>query len=411
MKRLFCSLAATVSLLGAAEDLSTFLEAAASGDLAASYGAQARSAEQAYRSLRSSYLPRIDAGANATWLDKTGDIDVKESYTAYAKASVTLFDGFRRERRLDEKAALAQAGTADYDAFRKELSLRVVQTYFEAMGLHADLDAQQQRHRRLAEELGRQQRFFEAGLATREELERFRAALAASDYEIASLGYRVAEQEALLFNLTGIRPTRLLPSRFEPPRDVRTAEPDSVLAMRRRAEALDASAQQSTAAYYPSLELEDSYAFYRYEGEPAAFPIERADRQNRLVLRLSMTLFDFASASRQKEAVLSQKLSLDRQIAYESRRAGSELDLAQRAIEQAQVQIRAAERAFEAAVQTLDAVEKKYRARIVDYVAYLDALHAHTEAASRRERALNALQTAYATYYYHAGYDPKEYLR
>lgn len=54
---------------------------------------------------------------------------------------------------------------------------------------------------------------------------------------------------------------------------------------------------------------------------------------------------------------------------------------------------------------------KKYEARIVDYVTYLDALHTLTDATNQLSRAKRTLYYAYAAYYFYAGLDPKEFVR
>jgi outer membrane protein len=411
MKKTLLLLLSGTMLLWGAEDLKMLLDATDQNELVGAYASQARSARLTHDAVRASYLPRIDLGANASFLDETGDIDVKESYTAYAKASVTLFDGFRRENMLDEKAALARSSDAELEGFRKDLALQVARSYFELMNLQGDIDAQMQRRNQLREQLERQKRFLEARIATDEEVERIRAAVANADYEIASLRYRAEEEKARLFNLSGIAITEPAPSRFVPPAYGETTEPDAIAAMRHQAAALQAAAQQSVASYYPNLSLEDSYSYYHYSGVPSAIPIERAEKQNRLMVLFSMNLVDFSAASKQREALLAEQLALEHRIAYESKRADTNVRLAVRSVERARALIQAAEQSLAASGKTLEAVTKKYRARVVDYVKYLDALYEHTDAIAQHNRARNTLQNAYAQYYYHAGYDLKEFLK
>ncbi len=410
MRRLLMLLA-LAPLLWSAEDLKSLLEAADRNDLVAAYEAQYRAAESSREAARSSYLPRIDLGANAVLLDKTGTIDVRESYTAYAKAGFTLFDGFRRENLLEELAAKSRSSRAELSGFRKELALQVTQTYFELLNLRGDIDAQRQQRRQLTEQLERQERFLAARIATEEEVERIRAAVANADYRIASLRYQAESLASQLQTLTGIEVSEPLPGSFIPPEPGETTEPDAIRAMRYDAEALDASAKQRTASYYPTLAVEDTYSYYEYDGASTAFPIERLDRQNRLVVNLSMNLIDFSAGSREKEAVMAQKLALEHRIAHEAKRSDANVRLALKAIERALSMVAAAEQALSASAKTLETVSRKYRARLVDYVTYLDALTQHTDATAQFNRAGNTLQGAYAQYYFDAGYDPKEFLR
>ena len=66
---------------------------------------------------------------------------------------------------------------------------------------------------------------------------------------------------------------------------------------------------------------------------------------------------------------------------------------------------------MKASNRTFEIIDKKYKARIVDYVKYLDALTQKTEAQAQFNRAMGALKISYARYYYFAGHDVKEYIK
>jgi outer membrane protein len=411
VKRYISALLLSSSLLLAGEDLKMLLDAAHQNDLVEAYVQQTRSARLEYRSARSSYLPRVDLGASATLVDEKGSIDVGETYNAYAKASLTLFDGFKRENILDEKRSRIHASESDLEAYRKSLSLEVAQNYFNLLNLYGDIDAQLQNRKQLQEQLRRQERFLEARIVTAEEVERIKAALANADYQIEQLRYSAEALEYALHTLTGIVIDELLPSRIAEPGSLKTSEPDAIRALRYQAQATGYSAKQSNPAFYPTISVEDTYGFYEYRDEPTGFPIDRAEKQNRFMAVLSLNLLDFSSASEREQALMAQKNALESQIAYEQKRADADVQLSRKAITRAKALIAAAELALSASQKTYDAVEKKYNARIVDYVKFLDALYQKTDALAQYNRAKNTLQSAYAHYYYHAGYDLKEYVQ
>jgi outer membrane protein len=406
----------SVLLLGSAllfggEDLKMLLDSAHQNDLVDAYVQQTESARLDYRSAKSSYLPRVDLGASAVFVDEKGSIDVGETYNAYAKASLTLFDGFKRENTFKEKRSLIHASESDLDAYRKSLSLQVAQNYFNLLNLYGDIDAQLQNRKQLQEQLKRQERFLEARIVTAEEVERIKAALANADYQIEQLRYSAEELEYALHTLTGIEIDGLLPSRIAEPGFLETSELDAIRVLRYQAEATAYAAKQSNPAFYPTISVEDTYGFYEYRDEPTGFPIDRAEKQNRFMAVLSLNLLDFSSASEREQALMAQKNALESQIAFERKRADADLQLSIKAIARAKALIAAAELALSASQKTYDAVEKKYNARIVDYVKFLDALYQKTDALAQYNRAKNTLQSAYAQYYYHAGYDLKEYVQ
>jgi outer membrane protein TolC len=404
-------LLATTLLLLNAQDLKSLLEASSKNELIQAREQQARSADLTYDATKAAYLPRVDLGATATHLDETGDFDVGETYTAYAKASLTLFDGFKRENLLHEKRQLAASEYADLESFKKSLSLQITQVYYELLNIYGDIDAQKQRRIQLEEELVRQERFFEARIATDEEVERIKAALANADFTIEQLQYNAKSLLSDLVTMTGTPVRQLDKSHFRNPayKDIR--EPDAIKAMRLRADALESGAKQSASGYYPTLHIEDTYTHYDYRDANPLLSVERAEKQNRLMAVASMTLFDFSAASKQKEALMAQKYALDKQIVYEHKRTEADINLAKQAIERSKAQIAAAELSLSASEKAFETVKKKYAARVVDYVNYLDALFQKTDALAQLNRAKNTLQLAYAQFYFAAGHDLKEYVK
>lgn len=399
------------TMLFASQELSLLIEAAHKNELVDVYVQQKNVASLNRESLKSSYLPRVDLGASANIVDEQGSIDVGQTYTAYAKASVVVFDGFRRENALDEARSRIDGSDSDLKGYKKALSLQVTQAYFNLLNVYSDIEAQEQSRKQLEEELKRQKRFFEARIVTEEEVERIHAALANTEYEIVTLQYSGDELESQLQTLTGIEIDKLEESHLEVPAFEIRDELDSITSLRHRSQATAYAAEQSTASYYPSLSVEDTYSFYDYNDIPGGFPIERVDQQNRLMIVANMNIIDFSSASKQKQSIMAQKQALDSQIAYEQKLSDANIILAKKAIARTKVLREAANRSLSASQKTFDAIEKKYQAKIVDYVKYLDALYQQRDAHAQFNRAKNAQQLAYAQYYYYSGFDIKEYIR
>lgn len=409
--RTFLILSMVSTMLYATQELTRLIEAAHANELVDVYVQQSRVTSLSRESLKSSYLPRVDLGASANIVDEKGTIDVGQTYSAYAKASIMLFDGFKRENALDEYRSRIEKSEADLRGYKKALSLQVTQAYFDLLNVYSDIDAQEQSRKQLEEELKRQQRFFEARIVTQEEVERIHAALANARYEIVTLQYRADELASQLQTLTGIEISKLEGTQLMVPEFEEREELDSIASLRHQSRATAYAAEQSTASYYPSLSVEDTYSFYDYEDISTAFPIDRVDKQNRLMVIASMNILDFSSASKQRESILAQKQALDSQIAYEQKLSDANIVLAKKAIARTKVLLEAAQQSMSASQKTFDAIEKKYQAKIVDYVKYLDALYQQRDAQAQYNRAKNAQQLAYAQYYYYSGFDIKEFIR
>lgn len=410
MKSIFLTMAISC-MLYAQEGLLILIESAHQNELVDIYKQNQKTAELNLDSLRSSYLPRIDIGARGVFVDETGSIDVGQTYTAFAEANVVLFDGFKRENANDELKQRAYASETDLNAYKKKLSLQIAQYYYRLLNIQSDIEAQEQNKKLLQQELVRQKRFLDVRIVTEEDVERINAALANADYQIAQLNYDTDELKAFLQTLTGIEIDSLIRSELQAPDYSHVEEFDSIKVLRHQSSAMYYAAEQSTSSYLPSVTLNDTYSFYDYDDEPSSFPIDRADQQNRLTLNLKMNLVDFSAGSKQKEALMAQKMAIDSKIAYENKLSKNNIELSKKAIERSKLLIHAAELALSASEKTFNSIEKKYHANVVDYVKYLDALYQKSNAQAQFNTARNALQLAYAQYFYYAGFDIKEFIK
>ncbi len=411
MKKLLILLIGAGSAAMAAQTLSQLIESAQQNDLVRAYVQRETSAALNRDALRAGYMPRIDLGGSAGFVDEKGTMDVGETYVGYAKASVVVFDGFKRENALDELRERMAARSFDLSGYKKSVALEVTQAYFNLQSVRGDIAAQEQSKKQLEEELSRQKRFLEAHIVTDEAVARIEAALANAAYDIAELRYREDELMATLKMLSGVNVEGVEPATLRLPHEEAPIENDAIAALRHNALATRYAAEQQNAHYYPTLMVEDTYSFYDYQNYTDTFPIERVDKQNRLQVVATMNLFDFFSASKAKESVMAQKYALDAQIAYESKRVDTNIALSRKGIARAEALMEAAEAALRASERTFETVEKKYHANIVDYVKYLDALYQKSKAQAQYTRAQNAMQLAYALYIYHAGFDIKEYVK
>ncbi|MEA3373700.1 MAG: TolC family protein [Campylobacterota bacterium] len=411
MKTLLFLLLFTITLLQA-YDLKSLIEAGQQNELVQAYVNRHHASQKEYDATKSSYYPRIDLGASASKVNEKNPFEPGEVYAAFAKANFVILDGFRRENILDEKAALTKSSEFDLSGFKKALSLQITELYFGLQNVKADINALEQKKKQLAEQLSRLEKFYSVGIATEDDVERIKAALANSDYEIVSLRYQEDTLVSKLSLLTGLQIDELKPGSIKEPSNEQVNEMDSIRARSLQSDAMKYKAEQIDAAYYPSIILEDTYGFYEYGDDdlPPSVGI-RADEQNKIMLMLSMNLVDFSAASEQKQVVLLHQKALENQLTYDRKSAAADLALAIQGIRRAKSLIEAAKLSKSASDKTFDVVEKKYKARVVDYVKYLDALFQKTQAHSQYNRAVNTLDIAYANYYYYAGYDPKEFVK
>ena len=410
MKRLLLVPFLSLSVWGS--DLSTLIEQAQQNELIEVYKEKLNASDQTYRSVKSSYYPKLDLGAAAHFTSPKGPMDAGQLYNVNAEASVVLLDGFKRENILDEKNSLKRSSSYDLSQIKKQVSMEVATHYFNLKTIQADIAALRQKREQLQEQLKRQEKFFRAKLTTEDNVERIRAAVANTDYEIESQLYSRDEVVAKLYTLTNVIVDEVDESSIKEPVSGQKEEMDALRSLASQAEALRYKAEQSDSSNYPTIVLSDRYGYTEYKDDNLeAFGFERVNSQNVLMLNLSMNLWDFSAASEQRQAVMAEHNALKAELAYKQKESNADLKLAERAIERSKKLLEAALLSQSASERTFAVVDKKYQVRVVDYVKYLDALTQKIEAQAQYNRALGALEISYARYYYYAGFDVKEYVR
>jgi len=409
MKSIIILFSLSLSML--ANNLTQLIDQAHNNELVQVYKSKITSADHSYKASKSAYLPKISIGASGSFFSPVDSMGAGQVYNAYAQASLVLLDGFKRENLLDEQKTIKKSRQYDLSQVKKEISLQVSSLYFKMQITQADIKSLEQSKKQLQEQLKQQQKFFEAKLTTEDNVARIEAAVANTEYKIEETKYLYDEYTALLQTLTNQQITTLQVQQIKEPLEVQARQMDSLKSLKSQADSIAFKAQQMDSSNYPTIVLSDKYSFSKYEDDNLNFPgVKRLDTQNVLALSLSMNLFDFGSASKQKQAILSEQNALLSQIAYKTKEVNAALELSLRAIDRSKKLLYASELSQDASVRTFEIVEKKYKARVVDYVKYLDALSNKIEAQAQYNRAQGTLQISYAQYYYNAGLDIKEYI-
>jgi len=395
--------------------LPTLLERAQSNELVEVYKAKLNAASLTYDATKSSYYPRIDIGASGQLFSPKDSLGAGQVYNAYAEGSLVLMDGFKRENILDEKSRRRMASHYDLQQIKKDISLQVASLYFNLLIVQADIDALAQTREQLVEQLRQQRQFYEAALTTEDNVARMEAALANLDYSVEVKRYEYDESVAKLYTLTNVLVDKVDGAEIVAPDFGETQELDTLRSMASTAEAVRFQAEQMDSSYYPTIVLSDRFGYTDYVDdnfESSGLPgLERINTQNILMLHLKMNLIDFSAASERKEGVLAEYEALKSELAYKRKETSADLRLAKRAIARSKTLLKASELSMKASNRTFEIIDKKYKARVVDYVKYLDALSQKTESQAQFNRAMGALKISYARYYYYAGYDVKEFIK
>jgi outer membrane protein TolC len=394
-----------------ADSLKSLLEyASQNSDLVVSKTLSQKAKASEVESRESAYFPTIDAGAFYQSLDERTPLQAGDVYSGYAKVSFDIYDGGKKSALLLQSENEYKASSFDFESTKKSLSLQIVQDFFNIKSLEATLASREEAKKSLKEQLTRVQRFFQAKVATKDDVDRLQAAYDTNVYEMESIKFQILSAKRSLELKVGKNIQTLDKSEFKDFAKHEIELIDSVKSMMAQKDALVAGAESLDSIYYPQLKIEDTYSVYGYERSDALHP-EGVDNQNKLLLSLNMRLFDYGSVAKSKQAIMINSQAINTQVSYFKKEQAMRYDLALRAIETNNIKIKSAKSALVAATSAFKTISKKYDAGIVDNIVYLDALSSQTEAKALHEKSLNDLQIAYAAYYYYAGKNIEEFLQ
>ncbi len=361
-------------------------------------------------SQKSAYYPTVDLGAYYQRLDEKSPFMPGETYSGYAKVGVDIYDGGKKSSLVEQKQNELKSSSFDTAATKRNLSLDIVQDFYNIKNLQATLGAKEEAGKFLKAQLYRVSQFYIAKMATKDEVDRLQSAFDTNTYEVEATKLQILSAKKILSLKVGKDVESFEDSSFKEPASESFEPSDSVKSLVAQKDSLDSGARALMSAYYPMLRVEDTYSIYGYGNVDPIMP-KQPDSQNQLMVTLGMRVFDNGSVEKSKEAVVASSQALNTQINYLSKEQKVNFEISQEKIKTSKVEISSATSALQAAKSAFVTIEKKYNAGIADNVTYLDALASLTNAKALETKALNDMQSAYATYYYYSGKDIREFLK
>ncbi len=361
-------------------------------------------------SQKSAYYPTVDLGAYYQRLDEKSPFMPGETYSGYAKVGVDIYDGGKKSSLVEQKQNELKSSSFDTAATKRNLSLDIVQDFYNIKNLQATLGAKEEAGKFLKAQLYRVSQFYIAKMATKDEVDRLQSAFDTNTYEVEATKLQILSAKKILSLKVGKDVESFEDSSFKEPASESFEPSDSVKSLVAQKDSLDSGARALMSAYYPMLRVEDTYSIYRYGNVDPIMP-KQPDSQNQLMVTLGMRVFDNGSVEKSKEAVVASSQALNTQINYLSKEQKVNFEISQEKIKTSKVEISSATSALQAAKSAFVTIEQKYNAGIADNVTYLDALASLTNAKALETKALNDMQSAYATYYYYSGKDIREFLK
>ncbi|WP_297441548.1 TolC family protein [Sulfurimonas sp.] len=414
MKKSIATFLVLVPALLCAQNLKELIDLAQKhNDLVTAKKYNEASKAQALDSQKSSYYPTVDIGGFYKRDDAATPFQAGDIYSAFAKVGFDIYDGGKRSALVDEKAQTLQSAAFETTAYKKSLALGITQDFFAIKSLQASLNAREEAQKTLKAQLEKITKFYEAKMATIDDVQRVQADYDTNIYNIETIKFDILSLKSKLELTTGAKIKSFEATAFKKEENENFATLENIQAIIAQKNAINAASNAVDSFYYPNIRIEDTFSVYGYDRlDPQTKALANPlDNQNKIMLTVNMRLFDFGQISSSKEAVRLNAKVLNAQINYQTKEQQTEYELAKARIATAKLKILSAKSALNAAKSAFHTIEKKYNAGIVDYIIYLDALTKKTSSKALYESSLNDLEVAYATYYYYSGKNIQEEIK
>jgi len=378
--------------------------------LLASKELSVKAKEQEVKSSKSNYMPVVDVGAFYQSLNKKTMLISGDIYSSYAKISYNIYDGNKKFFTTKQKEAELTSSRFKSIAFKKSLTLQVVQDFFTIKNIDASMQALQETQTALDAQLIRVKKFYEVDLSTKDDVDKLQSAYDTNQYNIESLKFQKLSIMKNLNLIVGKKINDLEDAIFIKNIPLKLEVNDDIKSLTNKKDSLKNLAFYLAGAYLPQVNISDTFNLNGYARTDILHPAG-VDDQNKLMITLNLRLYDAGAVSKTKQATIINTQALGKQIEYEKEKQDMLFNLSISRIKTNKLKIKSALSALKSAKSAYKTIEQKYKAGIVDNVAYLDALSVKTKALSLYKKSLNDLELAYATYYYDAGKNIEEFIK
>ncbi len=367
-----------------------------------------RMAEETVRQASSAWYPRLDAQAGYTVQQEaqaakimglTSELQDADYAHGGVAATYTIYDFGRRDTRLRQARAQANATSNTFEAKRTDVSLQVIEAYFGILETAHLINAAQEEitqveeHRRVARTL------YEEGVVTRNDILQAEVRLAAARQNMLATQNRLDNVWLQLNYLTGsdasfkadLNEEISLPDTIRTPADnasALTRRPE-LLALRQGVEASQAQVQESKAEFFPEL-------FAQLGLDYAQNSKYREQTIMSATVGIRINLFDgFATSAARDKALYNRSRSQDllrqaeQQVRLEIDTAGNDLRVAKERINVTEAAIRQSQ-------ENLRINQERYKERVGTATEVLDAQTLLTQTRTDYYRALFDRQVAAA---------------
>ena len=365
-----------------------------------------------YKSVQRGYLPKLDAGASYSINEHEYPNNPKKRANAYGSINYMLYDGGKKYDIYDGYETNIKSGEKSLDALKNNLSLTVIQYYFDYLSLEAKKDAKQKEIEQLTAQEDRIGRFYKAGTTTEDEFQKIVSRLQNAIVELQEIELNIITITHNLEYITGTQVSITDGSKLEDINNLIQKNPRfDIQALDFVTQSKQSVAQAQKSGYYPTVTLDNTFNYYDNNYDRKINDTDINNHQNIASANMKWNLFSFGQTKYQYESKQKEYLASRSNFEYEKNKADVDLQLALKSYNIAKAKIKSTEATLKAAQSAYEIIKSKFENGLIDNVAFLQSLTEKYDAISQHKKAINDLEVKKATIIYHSGEKLQEYIR
>ena len=365
-----------------------------------------------YKSVQRGYLPKLDAGASYSINEHEYPNNPKKRANAYGSLNYLLYDGGKKYDIYDGYETNIKSGEKSLDALKNNLSLTVIQYYFDYLSLEAKKDAKQKEIEQLTAQEDRIGRFYNAGTTTEDELQKIVSRLQNAIVELQEIELNIITITHNLEYITGTQVSITDGSKLEDINNLIQKSPRfDIQALDFETQSKQSVAQAQKSGYYPTITLDNTFNYYDNNYDRKINDTDINNHQNVASANMKWNLFSFGQTKYQYESKQKEYLASRSNFEYEKNKADVDLQLALKSYNIAKAKIKSTEATLKAAQSAYEIIKSKFENGLIDNVAFLQSLTEKYDAISQHKTALNDLEIKKANIIYHSGEKIQEYIK
>lgn len=368
------------------------------------------SLKEEYESVKKGYLPSVSVGAGYTDVSHETAGYADNSMNAYIDVSYNLFDGGKKDLTYKSYESQIEGSKDDLTSLKNQVSLDVVQHYFDYLTYIAEKEAKYNEIEQLNAQYERLNKFLSVGTTTIDEVDRIVSNLQSANVELHEIDLSIQTVLHELEYITG-KKVAIKDGSYIEISDEQREERNDIKSLEHSVQTQLLNARNTKTEDNPQINLNNKYTYYDYNYDNASYEDSALDSQNVFGVTLSWNIFDFGSTKKAYEAAHKTYLSTKSSYEYEKNKADVDLRLALKSYDIAKLKIKSARAALHAAISTYDVTKDKYENGLVDNVSFLEALSDKSDAQSSLSSAKYDLEVTKANLMYQKGKNIWEYVR